>query len=98
MRPRAASPNAKETMKRILSVVAIVLLVAVAALVLLRRDEVKELVRVTARGDVYETGKYLAQAGDCLACHTARGGADYAGGLPIPTPFGTLYTPNITPD
>ncbi|MGH8727982.1 MAG: c-type cytochrome [Burkholderiales bacterium] len=85
-------------MKRILSVVVIVLLVAVAAVLLLRREEGKEPTRVTARGDVYETGKYLAQAGDCLACHTARGGADYAGGLPIPTPFGTLYTPNITPD
>ena len=43
-------------------------------------------------------GAYLAKAGDCLACHTTRGGADYAGGRAIPTPFGTLNAPNITPD
>ncbi len=43
-------------------------------------------------------GEYLARAGDCVACHTARGGEAFAGGLSMPTPFGTLYTPNITPD
>jgi mono/diheme cytochrome c family protein len=45
-----------------------------------------------------ERGAYLARAGDCMACHTARGGAPYAGGRNIDTPFGRLYTPNITPD
>lgn len=43
-------------------------------------------------------GAYLARAGDCQACHTARGGADFAGGRAIRTPFGTIYAPNITPD
>jgi mono/diheme cytochrome c family protein len=43
-------------------------------------------------------GEYLARAGDCVACHTARGGAAYAGGRPIRTSFGTFYAPNITPD
>jgi mono/diheme cytochrome c family protein len=43
-------------------------------------------------------GEYLARAGDCAACHTERGGEPYAGGLPIPTPFGIFYGPNITPD
>lgn len=43
-------------------------------------------------------GEYLARAGNCLACHTARGGAPGAGGASIPTPFGTVYTSNITPD
>jgi mono/diheme cytochrome c family protein len=43
-------------------------------------------------------GEYLARAGDCLACHTASGGKLFAGGLPMPTPFGTLYSTNITPD
>ena len=43
-------------------------------------------------------GAYLARAGNCAACHTARGGADYAGGLGIATPFGTVYTSNLTPD
>lgn len=43
-------------------------------------------------------GKYLAQAADCQACHTAKGGAPFAGGRPFTLPFGTLYTPNITAD
>jgi cytochrome c553 len=43
-------------------------------------------------------GEYLARVGDCVACHTQLGGAPFAGGFAIPTPFGTLYSPNITPD
>ncbi len=45
-------------------------------------------------------GEYLAKAGDCIACHTntKAGGKPFAGGLPINTPFGTIYTPNITSD
>jgi mono/diheme cytochrome c family protein len=45
-----------------------------------------------------ERGRYLAAAGDCAACHTADGGKPFAGGRPIPTPFGTIYSTNITPD
>ncbi len=45
-----------------------------------------------------ERGAYLARAGDCLACHTARGGKPYAGGRVIATPYGSINTPNITPD
>jgi cytochrome c5 len=43
-------------------------------------------------------GQYLAQAGDCIACHTKPGGLPFAGGLPISTPFGIIYSPNITSD
>ncbi len=43
-------------------------------------------------------GEYLARAADCQACHTVKGGAPYAGGLAFKLPFGTLYSPNITPD
>lgn len=45
-------------------------------------------------------GEYLTKAGDCLACHTnvKAGGKPFAGGLPIHTPFGTFYSPNITGD
>jgi mono/diheme cytochrome c family protein len=56
---------------------------------------------VAARGDeasVIAKGEYLARAGDCIACHTNPGGALFAGGLPMATPFGTIYTSNITPD
>jgi mono/diheme cytochrome c family protein len=43
-------------------------------------------------------GRYLVTVGDCIACHTAPGGAPFAGGRPIATPFGTLRSANITPD
>ena len=43
-------------------------------------------------------GEYLARAGDCVACHTAKGGEPFAGGLPMATPIGTIYSTNITPD
>jgi mono/diheme cytochrome c family protein len=43
-------------------------------------------------------GEYLARAADCEACHTAKGGVPYAGGLAFVLPFGTLYSTNITPD
>jgi mono/diheme cytochrome c family protein len=48
--------------------------------------------------DRVERGRYLAVLGDCAACHTARGGQPFAGGLALQTPFGTLVAPNITPD
>jgi mono/diheme cytochrome c family protein len=43
-------------------------------------------------------GKYIYTLGDCAACHTKPGGATLAGGLPLKTPLGTIYTTNITPD
>jgi mono/diheme cytochrome c family protein len=43
-------------------------------------------------------GEYLAHVGDCVACHSKQGGKSFAGGFAMPTPFGTLYSPNITPD
>ena len=45
-----------------------------------------------------EQGKYLAAAGDCVSCHTRAGGAPFAGGVPLSTPFGVIYSANITPD
>lgn len=48
--------------------------------------------------DPIARGRELVVLGDCKSCHTARGGAPFAGGRPIPTPFGTFYSPNITPD
>jgi alcohol dehydrogenase (quinone), cytochrome c subunit len=43
-------------------------------------------------------GAYLARAGDCIACHSAPRGKPLAGGLPMMTPVGAIYTTNITPD
>jgi len=50
--------------------------------------------------ELVKRGEYLAKAGDCVACHTNTPvkGAAFAGGLAIPTSFGTIYSPNITPD
>ena len=47
---------------------------------------------------IVEQGRYLAQAGDCIACHTVPGAKIFSGNRAMPTPFGTLYAPNITPD
>jgi mono/diheme cytochrome c family protein len=52
-----------------------------------------------ARGtDAVTRGRELVVVGGCESCHTARGGAPFAGGRPIPTPFGIFFSPNITPD
>jgi len=42
-------------------------------------------------------GAYLARVGNCMGCHTQRGGTPYAGGRAIPTPFGSVFAPNLTP-
>ena len=51
-----------------------------------------------AEADLIKQGEYLARAGDCVACHTAKGGKPFAGGLPMETPIGVIYSTNITPD
>ncbi|KJZ48294.1 cytochrome c [Pseudomonas fluorescens] len=48
--------------------------------------------------NLIKQGEYLARAGDCVACHTAKDGKPFAGGLPMETPIGTIYSTNITPD
>lgn len=45
-----------------------------------------------------ERGRYVARLGDCVACHTGSKTAPMAGGLALKTPFGKLYSTNITPD
>ena len=48
--------------------------------------------------EIVRRGRDLAAIGNCNTCHTVQGGANYAGGLPVPTPFGTIFSSNITPD
>lgn len=48
--------------------------------------------------DPVARGKYLAQAGNCVSCHTPPGGARFAGGVGFTTPLGTIYSSNITSD
>jgi mono/diheme cytochrome c family protein len=51
-----------------------------------------------AQSDLETRGEYLTRAGGCFSCHTVPGGTELAGGRALATPFGTFYTPNITPD
>ncbi len=50
--------------------------------------------------ELIQKGEYLVKIGDCASCHTSLepGAKTFAGGLGIQTPFGTFYSPNITPD
>ena len=48
--------------------------------------------------DTLSRGEYLVRAGNCVACHTARGGTPMAGARAIDTPFGAVYSSNLTPD
>src|SRR5580698_4324671 len=52
----------------------------------------------TANAAQLNRGRYLVAAGDCLSCHLREGGEPFAGGLGLSTPFGVIYTSNITPD
>ena len=48
--------------------------------------------------ELIDKGYRLAAVGNCIACHTVPGSKAFAGGLGVPTPFGTIYSTNITPD
>ena len=51
-----------------------------------------------ASSEVIARGEYLARAGNCMGCHTTTGGAEFAGGRGVATPFGVVFAPNITPE
>ncbi len=81
----------------------VLLLAAAAAAVawLNLRDEIDVRIPVastTPSDSLIARGAYLARAGNCAGCHTARGGPAYAGGRGIDTPFGTVFSSNLTPD
>jgi mono/diheme cytochrome c family protein len=89
-------------MNLVRSLVVLALVAAALALAVYRLNHLDEghVAASAASGgsDAVERGRYLVTAGDCIACHTAMGGAAFAGGRPIDTPFGTVYSTNITPD
>jgi mono/diheme cytochrome c family protein len=89
--------------KRIVAIFAVLVLLALAELVWMLnvRDEETppdKPAAFTPTPQQVQRGEYLVRAGNCTACHTARGGAPYAGGRAIDTPFGTVYASNLTPD
>jgi mono/diheme cytochrome c family protein len=84
----------------ILAVLSLVLLAATAFLAYAWRAEIAAI--DAPRPDTFaralvERGAALAALGNCNVCHTVPGGKVFAGGLAVPTPFGTIYSTNITP-
>jgi len=80
---------------------ALLLLAVVGFLALASRPSIAPIVPPAASTFAPEQvarGKILAAAGNCASCHTAKEGEPFAGGLAVATPFGTVYSPNITPD
>jgi len=73
-------------------------LAAFAALTLTACDSHQNAVPKAGSPELVARGRYLAQAADCAACHTAAGGAPFAGGVKLESQFGTFYGSNITPD
>ena len=87
--------------KLALGIIVVLIIAAVAASLLLSADDIGPPPTVTAKlsaEDKVARGAYLATAGDCMACHTTRGGTAYAGGRALQTPFGNVISPNITSD
>jgi mono/diheme cytochrome c family protein len=82
---------------RIAAIVAI-LLIAGGAAVMWHPAIAPVASRATFPPEKVARGAELAAIGDCAVCHTAVGGRPYAGGRGVPTPFGTVYATNITPD
>ena len=82
---------------------ALLLVLLVSASVILWRVPVIEAGAIVhsedlSPGELVARGEYLVTAGNCASCHTTQDGAFMSGGLPFRTPFGTIYSTNITPD
>lgn len=92
-------------MKRIALIIFVLLLISAGAWFFLgetRQPVSPSAIKVDAAAlkdaALIAKGEYLALAGDCASCHTAKGGARYAGGRVLPTPFGNIPSSNLTPD
>lgn len=86
-------------MKRLLLglLAALALLAAAAAALLAWQRGLKDATPASTTPPDLRRGAYLAAVGNCAGCHTARGGERLAGGRAIPTPFGTVFSSNLTP-
>jgi len=87
---------------RVLLVLAVLFIIACVGFVALTwKSDIARIARPDPAGfdpEIVKQGAQLAAVGNCIACHTVPGGKAFAGGLPVPTPFGTIYSTNITPD
>jgi mono/diheme cytochrome c family protein len=80
---------------------ALLVIAGSGALALIRRPALAAVAppsRQSFPPDLIKRGRDLAAIGNCNTCHTVRGAKDFAGGLPVPTPFGTIFSTNISPD
>jgi mono/diheme cytochrome c family protein len=91
--------------KAMVSTLASILALALGAVVLTAWMNVRDGEPLDARqspaiptSDMAKRGQYLARVGNCASCHTERGGLPFAGGKGLETPFGKVFTSNITPD
>jgi mono/diheme cytochrome c family protein len=87
--------------KTLLVVVIAVVIAGGAAVALAWRPGIEPVRRPAAESfdpALVRRGGELAAVGNCVTCHTVPGGRPFAGGLGLPTPFGTIYSTNITPD
>lgn len=78
--------------------VAVIIVVIAVLTIVLRLPQPEISAAVTQRQPDAKRGEYIAQLGDCAACHTTSDGKKFAGGVAFPTPVGKIYSTNITPD
>lgn len=100
--PPASPPpvrRKRHVLRNLLLIVLALLLVFAIAAVVGNRDTTpkRDAQTVQVTPQQLKQGEYLTRMGDCMACHTAKGGQPFAGGAPLATPFGTIYGTNITP-
>jgi mono/diheme cytochrome c family protein len=91
--------TARRTLVALVLSTALLLVAGLAAPWWDRAADLRSAAPASARPDpqAVARGAYLARVGHCAGCHTARGGADYAGGRVIHTPFGSVVAANLTP-
>lgn len=85
----------------IAAIVAVIVVAGLSFVALAWRSEIEPIEPPPVSSyapELLAQGAQLAAVGNCIACHTVPGGKSFAGGLPLPTPFGTIYSTNITPD
>lgn len=71
---------------------------AIVALNLRGEDPLPSAETLKPTAALVAQGEYLTRVGNCMACHTVQGGAPFAGGRGIETPFGVVYSTNLTAD
>jgi mono/diheme cytochrome c family protein len=90
------------TVRKIISAILVIVVVCLVIGALLvwkpQIDPVETANASTFNSGLVAKGAELAAIGNCAVCHTASGSKSYAGSRPLPTPFGTIYSSNITPD